>query len=79
MFQPITISGITELTKFNEKYGLLDVIGDSSIGSNKTGSRRIDKTHPTKKILNISYNYKYVLLNFKNLERKVHPSGLLST
>ena len=59
MFQLVTISGITELTKFNEKYRLLDGIGDSGIGSNKTGSRRIDKTHPTKRILNISYNYRY--------------------
>ena len=49
MFQPVTISGITKLTEFNEKYRLFDGIGRSCIGGNKTGSRRINKMHPTKK------------------------------
>ena len=59
MFQPVTISGITELTKFNKKHWVLEGIGGSSIGSDKTGSRRMDKTHLTKRILNILYNYRY--------------------
>ena len=49
MFQRVTILGITKLTGFNKKYGIFDGIGHSSIGNNKTGSRRIDKTYPKKK------------------------------
>ena len=57
-----------KLTGFNKKYGLFDGIGNSSIGSNKTGSRRIDKTHPTKKYINCIVQLQ-VLLNLRDLTR----------
>ena len=62
MFQPVTIAGITKLTGSDEKYGLFDRIVNSSIGSNKTDLRRMDKTHPTKKYIDCIVQLQ-VLLN----------------
>ena len=63
MFQPVTISSITKLTEFNKKYGLLDGIGDSSIGSNKTQFKE-----KTKKNIDRLVQLQ-VLLNLRNLTR----------
>ena len=64
MFQRVTILGITKLTGFNKKYRLFDGIGNSSIGSNKTGARKINKTHPTKKYVDCTgFNEKYGLFD----------------
>ena len=68
MFQRVTILGITKLTGFNKKYGIFDGIGHSSIGSNKTGSRRIDKTYPKKKYVDCIVQFQ-VLLNLRDLTR----------
>ena len=46
MFHPVTISGITRLTGFNEKFGLIDGIGKTPA----LGVTRLVKEGSTKRI-----------------------------